>query len=441
MNLQLDHSDLLKTWELMHARNAALGPARFDFGDIASHPLFLRASRGRWSRLAVKAMRSPELLFPITYRQLLGLSKQVVPSLFYHLGLTCCDRERLPAASPDAVAQTEAAALAALDLRAEAEHVCWKHPYDHHAAAWRTASPDDRPPSCAHHTGRVGLMLLRVGRAHRRADFVAAGGSAAKALLEYHNWHAYDDGTYTVSYYPSSQDEVINTGADAAVLLAALEADQREPWMQDRLEGLVRMLVAEQHADGSWDYCTRRHYQTFGGQRAIDNHHSAMNLAALARILAWDVLEPELGGEVGECLEKGLRFYLDAFFTADGSGSYFPGGGRPACVVGYCEGVSALCAALSDPRRLSAGLADQADRLLPRILARTIDEFFDPATGDVACERWFGRRYRIQSARWGSAPLMQAITDYLTLTTGRRGEVPVCAPHAGECVLSPAGRR
>jgi hypothetical protein len=42
-----------------------------------------------------------------------------------------------------------------------------------------------------------------------------------------------------------------------------------------------------------------------------------------------------------------------------------------------------------------------------------IEQFVDRRTGDVACYRFFGRPFHIQSARWGSAPLMQAITDYL----------------------------
>jgi hypothetical protein len=411
----MENTDLLKIWGLMHARNMTLGSARFDFGDIASHPLFLWASRHRWSRWGIKALRTPEIIFPMTYRQVLGISKQVVPSLFYHLGLTYLDREHLPAADSCARKHTEENCRAALEHRAQAEHVCWKHPYDHHAAAWRTGSKDARPPSCAHHTGRVGLMLLRVGQAHRRTDFEAAGISSARALLEYHNWHDYDDDTCTVSYYPTSDDEVINTGADAAVLLAAIPPDRRSPSMQVRLDGLVRMLVTEQHDDGAWDYCTRRHYERFGGRRIIDNHHSAMNVAALAHVLASGALEVDLRRAAEDSLERGLRFYLEGFYDEDGLGAYFAGGDRPACVVGYCEGIASMRAALLVCDVLSRGLVARVRRSLPRILARAIREFYDPETGDVACERWFGRRYQIQSARWGSAPLMQAITDYLSV--------------------------
>lgn len=412
--LDLQQDRLLKLWHLMDMRNQELGWARYDSGDVQSLPFMLQVSRHSFGRIFVKASQIPELIAPIIWRRLLGVPKKVVPSVFYHCGMAYLGREQVVWGMAFDPERAEDVCREALAHRCEGKHVCWEHPYKYHATAFKKKAVNPKvPPSCAHHTCRVGLMLLRVGQAHNRDDLIEAGASAAQALLDYHRWHVYDDGTCAMSYYPFTEDEVINTSADAAVLLASLPAGQRTEIMQSRLDGIVKMLAAEQHPDGSWDYCTWRHYETSGGECFIDNHHSAMNVAGLAHVLASGSISPQMHQEAQKTLENGLRFYLEAFYLPDGTGLYFPGRGRRTSVVGYCEGVSALCACLCQPRLISSELAAKAADLLPRILARAMGNFLDPSTGDVASYRFFGRPYYIQSARWGSAPLMQAITDYL----------------------------
>ena len=414
MTADLGKSRLVELWHLMDDRNRELGLERYDLGDVHSHPLLRRLSRGRLGRVVARALRAPDLIAPLWWRAVLGVPRTVVPSVFYHLGLSYLDRERLAGGPAFPPGEANAVCEAALRRRLDADLVCWQHPYSHHAAGWRSeAESCPHPPSCAHHTGRVGFMLVTVGRAHNRAQFIDAGTSAARALLSYHAWHNYDDGSRTMSYYPFSDDEVINTGLDAAMLLAAVP--DRTDEMQAALDGLLRTALAEQHPDGSWDYCTRRHYERFGGPRVVDNHHTAMVLAALARILALGAAPEELLRPITQAIETGLRFYLDELFLPDGTGLYFPGRRRRTGVVGYTEGIGAVRAALQKVCLLPRDLAMRAAAMLPILLSRAIDGFLDVQTGDVACCRFFGRPYHLRSARWGSAPLMQAVTDLLSL--------------------------
>ncbi len=405
---------LLTLWNLLDERNRCLGYARYDFGDVKSHSLLLWLARGRGKRIVLKALQGIELAAPMTWRRILGIRKQVVPSLFYHLGMTYMVRALLPD-PPPCKALLEHVCRSALDLRLDGEHVCWEHPYSHHAASWRDEPRIDVPLSCAHHTGRVGLMLLKAGQYLDRPDLREAGTSAAKALMTYHNWQVYPDKTCTVSYYPHTRDEVINTGADAAVLLAAVPSEQRTSKMQESLEGLVRMVVSEQQTDGSWHYCTRRHYERFGGARVIDNHHTAMNLCALAVIGRLDVLPRNLAEDARDALERGTRFYLNELFLPDGRGLHLIGSRQSTGIVGYSEGVSALSAYLGGSV-VSSSVATQVREMIPKMIAIAVDQFVNLRTGDVACYRFFGRPFHIQSSRWGSAPLMQAITDYLRLS-------------------------
>ena len=77
-------------------------------------------------------------------------------------------------------------------------------------------------------------------------------------------------------------------------------------------------------------------------------------------------------------------------------------------IVAYGEGLAAIYWALRCGALKGATAADQAILLAPRILDRVL-RFLDRGSGDVACAVTFGRPYNIQSLRWASGPLMEAI--------------------------------
>ena len=407
----IDTKCLLSIWHLMDERNRSLGFDRYDFGDIQSHHLFTKIANQRLRGIVRKLLQIPELLAPIRWRKILSVRRRVVPSLFFHVGMAYLDREQLTQADVFSSASADHICEEVLRLRFPAEHVCWQHPYDHHATAWRdVAQKSNIPPSCAHHTSRIGFMLLKTGKYHKKNVYLEAGLSAVQALMTYHRWHRFNDDSCAMSYYPFTDDEVINVAADAAALLASVPADRLSKPMYYSLNGLVKMIIQEQNADGSWYYCTRRHHMRYGGKRFIDNHHSA-----LAQVIISGALGEELSRMAKEALDKGLAFYMDAFYTKEGKGYYYPKHNRLTGVVGYSEGTVALCTCLQHPSLISQHISVQAAHLLPNILKQAIGLFLNSKTGDVACFKFFGLPYAIRSIRWGSGPLMQAISHYLRL--------------------------
>jgi hypothetical protein len=173
------------------------------------------------------------------------------------------------------------------------------------------------------------------------------------------------------------------------------------------------MIVAEQQSDGSWYYCTSRYYEETGTKRFIDGHHTAMVLKALAAASTVGCFSQPLQKSIEQSLESGVRFYVHHLLRPDGKALYFPDSTREAGVVGYTEGISALGACLQSPSLAGTALVDRLHELVPRMMKNAVDNFLDRKTFDVACCRFLGRPYQIQSARWGSAPLMHAITDFL----------------------------
>jgi hypothetical protein len=407
-----DFKALLEYWRQMDRRNRVLGLKRYDYGDVHSHPLMQTIARMPMAPLIVRFAQIPEWCAPILWRKALGIRRQLVPSVFYHLGMSYLAMTKLKAGTRKD--STIAVADEAIATRATAEHLCWEHPYRHHAQTLKKSSRSvDWPQSCAHHTSRIGQMLLAIGTELDRPDLQHAGISTARALLQYHFWQWYGDGTCTISYYPDTRDEVINTAADVVTLFLSIPKTYRTDELQSALDGLINMIVAEQQPDGSWYYCTSRYYDQTGAKRFIDGHHTAMVLKALATASTVGGFNQRLHKSIEQSLESGVGFYVHHLLRPEGKALYFPDSTREAGVVGYTEGISALCACLQSPALAGTANFDRLYELVPKLMKNAVDTFLDRTTYDVACCRFLGRPYQIQSARWGSAPLMHAITDFL----------------------------
>ena len=294
-----DLSALLSTWHRIDARNRQLGWMRYDPGDVDSHPWLDAFHTTSVRRFARNAIRVADLFAPLAVHSLLKVHQTIVPTAYYHVGMAYLMREQISVPTQGwQKEEAEEVCAQALALRLDAEYACWAHPYRHHAMTWREGKRSSAPPSCAHHTARLGVLLLQVGNAHHVPELISAGVSAARALNEYHNWRQYPDGTATVSYYPNTNDETINTCADVAALLALVPPDKEFPKRLDRLFGLVRMILNEQKADGSWTYCTARHYRDHTDKLYIDNHHSAQVIQALARVRSAGLLTKTIDSEI-----------------------------------------------------------------------------------------------------------------------------------------------
>lgn len=398
----MDRARLERRLRTMDERVWSLGLSRHDPADLTSHPLLMALGSGRGRYLGYP-LRALAMVRPLWVRRALGIAPALVPSALYHLGTTYAFAQAggvsLPPARLDEVCR------AALSCRASGEHACWEHPYPSHGAVYRV--PDAAPGvprSCAHHTARIGIMLLRAGHLRARSEWIDVGVSAARALVEYHRVTRYPDGTATISYYPDTADEVINTAADAALLLlAAARVEGEEAW-RDLGASILRLVIAEQRPDGSWRYTTARSHERFGVTNRADNHHTAMVLLVLADVLAHRLC-PDLSDALERALTRGLRFYLDRFFRPDGTARSFPDGRRPGAVACYGEGPRALLAAsLVVP---DDALARRARAFAPVVLERAFRRLYRD-DGDVASEERFLIRTHLRSVRWGSGLLMEA---------------------------------
>lgn len=121
-----------------------------------------------------------------------------------------------------------------------------------------------------------------------------------------------DGDTFCWSYSPSDRQTVLNATMKGARLLAqAVFLGGDAGWLDD-VRSTIRYVVARQSETGSWPYA-------IGDPRSwADHFHTCYNLDCLHEIR-------ELTGEgtFDESIDNGFSYYLDNFFTSDGTPRYY----------------------------------------------------------------------------------------------------------------------
>ena len=416
------HPGILKVIGSIDRRTWRLGLYRYDPTDILSHPVFLAAQKG-CLRPLWKLLRTAEFFAPLTLRRALKVRKSLAPTTLWHLV-----RSYLNLISAghglkfDAPARVETLCACALSISEAGPHLCWTHPYKIHGAQWRQKSLARAlsvPASCAHNTARLGLALLDAGRAFNNKTWTNAGISAAHAMLSYHNWFwSADRRECAVSYYPDTPDEVINTGAEVAVLFAEAAGRSKGGTLAEHAGGLLRMLLAEQEKDGGWRYCTRAHERKMGPSMGPDNHHHAMVIRALSRAVSRHPSMLDDLPAARRAVVAGVMYYLRELSDQTGFCYLFGGHKREADIAGYCEGLLALQEAHSLLRNEAPDIAGLVADRRREIVARISERYVDAESGRVVSQRRFGAQYDIDSIRWGSGLVLEAFTAELCLADG-----------------------
>ena len=118
--------------------------------------------------------------------------------------------------------------------------------------------------------------------------------------------------TFCFSYTPIDRTMVHNANLLGASLLIRLYQVAKEPELREvALQSLAYSMQC-QHEDGSW------YYAEADIQHWIDSFHTGFNLEAIRHFLRLGEAE-----EYRSAYEKGVRYYEDNFFLADGTPKYY----------------------------------------------------------------------------------------------------------------------
>jgi hypothetical protein len=387
------------------------GFQRYDPTDIMSHSSILDL-QSRLPRIIWIGFKVVEIMFPKILRRLLNVNKSVAPTTFWHLieseiyylkNAKNKDQEYLNKLCQEVV------------KIGVGQPICWEHPYKSHGFAWKDSSFLKNKQGyncCAHNSARLALALFHSGNFTKDEKLKKIALSASYSLIANHNWHYSKNKTATISYYSNTNDEVINTAADVALLFAEAYKFSNDDVFKIKLEMLINMILQEQ-TNGSWRYCTSAHEEKFGPSHGADNHHTAMIIRALASLCYnYNFLSSKKKSMI-ESIILSVNFYMDKLTDIHGICYLLADRKTEANIAGYCEGILALQIVekiLMDDHKTLAYMVSLRRRSMINTVCK---RFYVKSDGSVVSSKRLGINYSIDSIRWGNGLLLEALTNEL----------------------------
>jgi hypothetical protein len=280
------------------------------------------------------------------------------------------------------------ASLAALRSR-DLAYWCWGYSFP-----WQTRSllvPRGAPNLVC--TSFVASALLDLYDACGEERFLAMAASAADYIWKELLW---TKGKSLASFsYPAPgvKSKVHNANFLGAALLCRVYAHTGQGDLVEAALAVSRYSAGCQYEDGSWDYGEAP------TQRWKDNFHTGFNLCALrslGRHARTSEFEPHL------C--RGVRFYLEHFFSKDGTPKYFHDRTGPMDVHSAAQSIITLL----ECKDLAVGSIDLARSVLNWTLAN-----LRASQGYFYYQKRKWGRIKIPYMRWGQAWMLLALATFL----------------------------
>lgn len=199
-----------------------------------------------------------------------------------------------------------------------------------------------------------------------------------------------------ISYVPGTFLAVHNANMLAAGFLARVNHHTQNESYRRVASDAVLYTASAQRSDGSWWYGEEPKF------RWVDNWHTAYVLDSL-----WHYMENTEDRMFLEQFQKGVRFWLDHFFLADGTPKFYPDRVYPIDIQSASQAIESLClySRVFDPK--CAALAN-------KVAAWTIANMQDQ-DGHFYYRK--GRRWtnKAPMLHWGQATMFYALVSLLGL--------------------------
>jgi len=245
---------------------------------------------------------------PINFRPLVGIKKDYNPK---GLGLFLLGYINLYNRNPEAEHLEKIKFLSEKILLLQSEGysgACWGYHFDWQARAF--FQPKFTPTVVA--TSFIVEALLSAYDLLKDEKLLQIAVSAKEFIVNDLNKSFDKDGDYTLSYSPLDKTQVFNAGLLGAKTLCLIYERTQEKYLLDEARKIVNYTAKNQQKNGAWAYGTLPFHQW------IDSFHTGYNLEAI------QVFQDISGDKSFENhLKKGLDYYLNNFFTAEGIPKYY----------------------------------------------------------------------------------------------------------------------
>jgi len=245
---------------------------------------------------------------PINFRKLVGIKKEYNPK---GLGLFLTGYCNLYNKNPKEEYLNKITFLAVKIVELQTKGysgACWGYNFDWQARAF--FQPKNTPTVVA--TTFIAEALLKAYNITKNKKLLETAISSSKFVLSDLNKSYDKDNDYTLSYSPLDKTQVYNAGLLGAKLLSLVYEHTKEDTLLKEAKKIVSYVCKKQEQDGSWTYGTLPFHQW------IDNFHTGYNLECIS-------IYQKVSKDISftKNIEKGLKYYLNTFFTEEGIAKYY----------------------------------------------------------------------------------------------------------------------
>jgi hypothetical protein len=265
-------------------------------------------------------------------------------------------------------------------------HSCWGYHFDWQARAFYV--PKGKPNIIT--TTYVAKALQALAEKTGREEFSAAAIDGARFM--YRHLRSRDDEGDFFAYIPGESAFVHNAslwGAATCVSMGKLAGDDR---LIEAGLTVARRSARAQQPSGAWPYGKRSHHGF------VDGFHTGYNIETLHQI------DTALGStEFKPVIEKGLNYYRNNFFLADGTTKYYDSRTYPLDPHSAAQAILTLLKASSDYTDLT---------LAERVVEWTLRTLYLPDQHAFRYQRhrWYSNN--ICYVRWTQAWAYYALAFY-----------------------------
>ncbi len=261
--------------------------------------------------------------------------------------------------------------------RQEWVHSCWGYHFDWQARAFYV--PAGKPNIIT--TCYVARALYELGEITADQALIDVALDAARFIAVHLSTEA--DGRSFYAYIPGEKAFVHNASLWGAAWCAFAGKQLGDESMVAQALRVARQSVQEQAADGSWVYGPLHHHQF------IDGFHTGYNLEALC------MLRDATGtNEFDACIRLGYAYYVNTFFTEDGTAKYYNKALHPIDMHSFAQAVFTL---------LKVGGTTADLQLCDKVVRRAIDLLYLPGKGQFIYQKTRWLTNRINYTRWTQA--------------------------------------
>jgi hypothetical protein len=268
------------------------------------------------------------------------------------------------------------------------EEACWGYHFDVQTRVF--FYPRGAPNTIA--TAFAALGLLDAYERTGTEEALALALGAGDFFLRHVPQTGAGRGAY-FGYLAGDRTPIHNANMLASAVLARLWRHSGRADLLHAARAGVEYTVGLQRPDGSWPYGERR------GLSWVDNFHTGYVLDCLM-----ECLDAGIDRGTGDALSRGLLFYRDALFLADGTPKYTSTSTYPIDVQCAAQGIQTFARAAA--RGLDFG--DNAWAVYRYAIARLLRD--DGAFVFQRRRLWTNRTPHV---RWGAAPMLLALTHLI----------------------------